>query len=200
NMRQIAGNIFGGAYYGIKSRIPDAIFVSAQGLPDTSGANMGMSGWQNASGRDVAFARALLEWMDTNFCVDKTRVFSIGFSYGAIMTDNLACQLASSFRAVAPVAGAMFGNTRSCVQQQVAALMTHGSMDDQVAISGGVAARDYLGGLAHCTTTTMPITPDPCVEYTGCDAGYPAVWCEHTGGHTVPSFHGGAAASLFLRF
>src|SRR6185503_1841522 len=42
NMRQIAGNIFGGAYYGIKSRIPDAIFVSAQGLPDTSGANMGM--------------------------------------------------------------------------------------------------------------------------------------------------------------
>ena len=62
--RQIVGNIFGGPYYGLKSKLTDAIFISAQGLADTSGANMGMTGWQNSNGRDVAFARALLAWLD----------------------------------------------------------------------------------------------------------------------------------------
>jgi poly(3-hydroxybutyrate) depolymerase len=197
--RQIVGNIFGGPYYGLKSKLTDAIFISAQGLPDTSGTNMGTAGWQNSNGRDVAFARALLAWLDANYCVDKSRIFSIGFSYGAIMTDNLACQLGGALRAVAPVAGGMFGGSRSCVNQRVAAIMTHGSADDQVAISSGMAARDYLMGLAHCTTMSQALGAN-CVEYTGCDTGYPVAWCQHTGGHTVPSWVATEAATFFMRF
>jgi polyhydroxybutyrate depolymerase len=197
--KQITGNIFGGPYYGLKSRITDAIYISPQGLTDTSGTNMGMTGWQNSGGRDIAFLRAMLAWADASFCVDKARVFSVGFSYGAIMTDNIACQLGGVFRAIAPTAGGLFGSTRSCLGQRVAAIMTHGSADDQVAISSGMAARDYFMGLAHCTTASQPLDPSPCVTYTGCDAGYPVAWCEHTGGHTVPSFMSAAVAAFFMQ-
>ena len=64
-----------------------------------------------------------------------------------------------------------------------------------------IRALDPLGiGVNHCTTTSQPIEPSPCVEYTGCDAGYPVIWCEHTGGHTVPSFDSAAIGTFFQRF
>jgi poly(3-hydroxybutyrate) depolymerase len=45
------------------------------------------------------------------------RIFSVGFSYGGITSDTIACQLGSTFRAIARIAGSMFGGTRSCVNQ-----------------------------------------------------------------------------------
>jgi poly(3-hydroxybutyrate) depolymerase len=191
----IGGGFGGGAYYGLKSRIPDAIYIAAEGLSDN-----GQTGWANTNGRDIAFLRAMLDWLDTNYCIDKGRIFSVGFSYGGIMSDTIACQLGSTFRAIAPIAGSMFGGTRSCVNQPVAAHITHGSADTTLNISGGIAARDYLIGTNHCTTASQPVDPSPCVEYTGCDAGYPVVWCQHTGGHTVPSFASAAIAAFFQRF
>jgi polyhydroxybutyrate depolymerase len=94
----------------------------------------------------------------------------------------------------------MFGSASSCVNQRVAAHMTHGTADTTLNISGGMAARDYLLRTNHCTTTSQPIDPSPCVAYQGCDAGYPVIWCEHTGGHTVPSFAPPAVATFFQQF
>jgi poly(3-hydroxybutyrate) depolymerase len=186
---------FGGAYYGLKALIPDAIYIAAEGLSDN-----GQTGWANTNGRDIAFLLAMLDWLDTNYCIDKGRIFSVGFSYGGIMSDNIACQLGSTFRAIAPIAGSMFGGAGTCVNEPVAAHMTHGSADTTLDISGGITARDYLIDTNHCTTTSQPIDPSPCVEYTGCDEGYPVVWCEHTGGHTVPDFASEAIAAFFERF
>jgi poly(3-hydroxybutyrate) depolymerase len=194
--RSVTGGGFGGgAYYGLKARIPDAIYIAAEGLGEN-----GQTGWANTGGRDVAFLRAMLDWLDANYCVDKGRIFSLGFSYGGIMSNTLSCQLGTTFRAIAPIAGSMFGSTNSCVNQRVAAHVTHGSADSTLNISGGIAARDYLIRTNHCTTTTQPIDPSPCVAYQGCDAGYPVVWCQHTGGHTVPSFASAAIATFFQQF
>lgn len=195
NARNVISGTFGGAYYGLKSRIPNAIYVAAEGLVDN-----GTTGWANTGGRDIAFVRAMLDYLDANYCVDKGRIFSVGFSYGGMMSDNIACQLGDTFRAVAPIAGALFGGTRGCVNERVAAHVTHGSADDTVDIASGITARDYFIATNHCTTVTQAVEPSPCVEYTGCDAGYPVVWCEHTGGHTVPSFDAAAIATFFQRF
>jgi poly(3-hydroxybutyrate) depolymerase len=108
--------------------------------------------------------------------------------------------MGSTFRAVAPVAGVLFSGTNSCVNQRVAAIMTHGSADTTLEISGGITARDYLIKTNHCTMTSAPVDPSPCVAYSGCDAGYPVVWCEHTGGHTVPSFASAAIGTFFQQF
>jgi len=82
----------------------------------------------------------------------------------------------------------------------IAAWMAHGDADTTLPISGGIAARDYAIAANHCTTTSQPIEPSPCVSYSGCDAGYPVVWCEHTGGHMVPSFASAAIATFFQQF
>ena len=193
--RSVIGGGFGGSYYGLKTRMPNAIYIAAEGLGDN-----GQTGWANTGGRDVAFLRAMLQWLDENYCVDKSRIFSVGFSYGGIMSNALACQLGGTFRAIAPFAGSMFGRANACVNQPVAAHITHGSADETLNISGGIAARDYLIAANHCTTTTVPIDPAPCVAYQGCDAGYPVIWCEHPGGHTVPSFATPAVATFFQQF
>jgi len=186
---------FGGAYYGLKSRITDAIYIAAEGLSEN-----GQTGWANTGGQDIAFLRAMLDWLDANYCVDKSRVFSVGFSYGGMMSDTIACQMGSTFRAIAPIAGALFSGTRSCLNQRLAAHITHGTADTTVEIASGITVRDWLISVNHCTTTSQPIEPSPCVEYTGCDAGYPVIWCEHTGGHTVPSFASAAIGTFFQRF
>ncbi len=63
-----------------------------------------------------------------------------------------------------------------------------------------MAARDYLLETNHCTMTSAAVEPSPCVEYSGCDDGYPVIWCEHPGGQTVPDFASAAIADFFQRF
>jgi polyhydroxybutyrate depolymerase len=196
NARNITGGGgFGGAYYGLKTQIADAIFIAAEGLSEN-----GQTGWANTGGQDITFLKGMLDWLDANYCIDKTRIFSTGFSYGGIMSDTIACQMGSTFRAIGPIAGSFFGGGRSCLEQPVAGILIHGSADTTLEISGGAAARDYLIETNHCTTTTQASDPSPCVTYDGCDAGYPVVWCEHTGGHNVPSFASAAIGKFFLQF
>ena len=180
----------------IKSSIPDAIYIAPQGLTDSSGS----TGWPNTNGEDIAFTKAMVADVQAKFCVDNTRIFSTGFSYGGIMSDNIACQMPDVFRAVAPIAGMLFSGTSSCKKLPIAEIFTHGSADTVNDISGNVAVRDYLLGTNHCGTTAKAIDPSPCVAYDGCDAGKPVVWCEHTGGHMIPSFAASAISAFFKQF
>jgi polyhydroxybutyrate depolymerase len=188
------GGGFGGSYYGLTSLIPDAIYLAPEGLSEN-----GQTGWANTGGQDIEFLQGMLDWLDANYCIDKTRIFSTGFSYGGIMSDTIACQLGSTFRAIGPVAGSFFGGG-NCADQPVAGILIHGSADTTLPPSGGAAARDYLIETNHCTMTSQAAEPSPCVAYEGCDSGYPVVWCEHTGGHNVPSFASEAIGNFFLQF
>jgi hypothetical protein len=52
-----------------------------------------------------------------------------------------------------------------------------------------------------CTTQTKSVDPSPCVEYQGCQAGYPVVWCVRPGDpHAIPSFGAAAIARFFQQF
>jgi poly(3-hydroxybutyrate) depolymerase len=188
------GTVSGG-YHGVRSRIPEAIYVAAQGL-----GSGGSTGWPNTNGGDIAFTRAMLSWLQTNYCIDTTRIFSFGFSYGGIMSDTIACQMPDVFRAIAPIAGMLFSGTQSCKKLPIAALFIHGSADTINPISGNVTVRDYLLGTNNCGMTTRPAEPSPCVAYDGCDAGKPVIWCEHTGGHAIPSFSAPAISAFFQQF
>jgi len=74
--------------------------------------------------------------------------------------------------------------------------LIHDADDPENNISGGIKARDRLLKLNGCSTETKPVAPEPCVEYQGCKAGYPVVWCQTAGkGHsrqdalTVPAIY-----------
>ena len=54
---------------------------------------------------DVAFTRAIVANVTAGVCVNTQRIYTLGFSNGAMMSETLACQASDIFRAAASVAG-----------------------------------------------------------------------------------------------
>ena len=89
--QQVASN-----WYGLKSQSANsAIFVAGQGLETMTSVGNG-AGW----------VKALYAQLQGQLCFDQNRVFSVGMSYGGIMSDTLGCQMGDVFRAIAPMSGA----------------------------------------------------------------------------------------------
>ena len=197
----LTGNAAGVAsrnYYGMDTPAyanGRAIFIA----PEGSDTGNGELGWPDRNGVDMAFARALLDWAKANLCVDTSRIFSTGWSYGGMFSNKLGCQLPDVFRAIAPMSASL-GQTSSCVKRNIAAWMAHGDMDATVSLASGIAARDYFLTLNHCTMTSAPTTPSPCIEYSGCDTGYPVHWCQFAGGHSTASFAAAGIWPFFSQF
>jgi polyhydroxybutyrate depolymerase len=84
---------------------------------------------------DVRFISDLLDSLERNLCVDRSRVYSTGQSNGAQMSSLLACQLSNRITAVAPVAGAEFYD--SCHGRPVPVMAFHGTADPFVKYDGG---------------------------------------------------------------
>jgi poly(3-hydroxybutyrate) depolymerase len=193
------------AYFGVRAGFANAIYVVGQGLPSTAGGTD--YGWANTNGQDVNFTKAMIDWAESNYCVDKTRVFSTGFSYGGIMSLTLGCQMPDVFRALGVISGTMFGGASSCLKNPIAAWFSHGEADTTLPISGGESARDALVKRNGCdTTNTQTVAMSDgittCTIYNVCTSGnYPVVWCPVPGlGHNEPSWGGSEIAKFFLQF
>ncbi|MEO8185481.1 MAG: prolyl oligopeptidase family serine peptidase, partial [Deltaproteobacteria bacterium] len=86
-------------YYGLQALANgSAIFVSSEGID---------AGWANTNGRDIAFLDAMLERFEGQLCIDQSRIFSTGWSYGGMMSLAIGCARADVFRAIAPMSGAL---------------------------------------------------------------------------------------------
>ncbi len=184
--------------YRISTGLPDAIYVTPQGLTDSSGN----AGWANTNGVDIAFTKAMLSSVQSTYCVDNTRIFSVGFSYGGMMSFAVGCEMSDTFRAIAPMSGALYSDF-NCkgTGHPIAMWGSHGLNDTTVPIADGRAARDKILQQNHCGTTTVPNATDAsCVDYQGCDAGYPVTWCEFNGTHMPPSFGTSAITAFFKSF
>ena len=170
------GTIIGGPYYGLQSRSAgSAIFVAPEGL------NMG---WANTGGEDIAFVKAMVALFESSLCVDQARIFSLGFSYGGMMSDEIGTEMGDVFRAIAPMSDACYsGGCKATNNHPIAVWMAHGDSDTVVPIADGMAARDKFLAKNGCGSQTTPVTPSPCVQYQGCMPGYPVTWCEFSGGH-----------------
>jgi poly(3-hydroxybutyrate) depolymerase len=191
-----AARVQSAGYYGLESRSAGTtIFAAGQGIDSSGGTDYG---WPDSNGRDVAFARALLDWIRTRYCIDNERIFSTGWSYGGMFSNRLGCVMGDVFLAIAPMSGS--GPPRSTCVGQVAAWIAHGDQDATVSLSSGQGSRDHWATANHCTMTTMPTDPSPCVAYQGCNSGLPVHWCVFPGGHTQPSFGSAAIWSFFSQF
>ena len=188
--------------YGISKGLPDAIYVTPQGLVSPSpGSDAGSPGWPNTGGQDIAFTKAMLADVQGKYCVDNARIFSVGFSYGGMMSFAIGCEMGDVFRAIAPMSGALYSDF-NCkgTGHAIAMWGSHGLSDNVVPIADGRSARDKILQQNHCGTTTAPIDPSPCVSYQGCDSGYPVTWCEFDGTHQPPSFGTSAITAFFKSF
>lgn len=88
-------------YYGQQNLDTEGnyIFVSPRG--DTDGMP-----WSMNSSKDHVFFGQLLTLLENNYCIDTSRVFATGFSFGAMFTNSLAQDFQDRIRAVAVYATA----------------------------------------------------------------------------------------------
>jgi poly(3-hydroxybutyrate) depolymerase len=166
-------------YYGLWDLAENStIFVAPEGLN---------AGWANSGGADVTLTDAILEQVQNDLCIDKTRIFATGFSYGAGMSYALACARANVFRGVALYAGAQLSGC-SGGTTPIAYFHAHGVNDSVLSISGGRQLRDKFVMVNGCTAMN-PTDPagnsgtHTCTSYQGCSEGHPVRWCAHGGDH-----------------
>jgi polyhydroxybutyrate depolymerase len=155
---------------------------------------------------DVGFIKKIIDNLSHQLNIDKNKIFATGMSNGGMMSHRLACELAGTIKAIAPVAGT--DNTKTCNSQApVSVLEIHAKNDDHVLFNGG--SGPGLRDKSKVTEfTAVPETvsrwvkrdscnPKPrrvltvpgayCDLYTGCRSGAQVKLCvTDTGGHSWP--------------
>jgi poly(3-hydroxybutyrate) depolymerase len=137
----------------------------------------GRTAWEVA---DLAFFDAMVSEVSAAYCVDPSRIFAAGHSYGAYMTNVVGCQRGDVVRAIAAVSGGALGGT---CRRPLPVWLAHGDADQVVPQSEGIAARDQWRATNGCSSNSVPTTPAPCVSYVGCAADAPVTWCSFSGNH-----------------
>jgi poly(3-hydroxybutyrate) depolymerase len=154
-------------------------------------ASDGAGTWSSA---DVGFTDTILAQVEAALCIDETRVFATGFSFGGGMAIAIACTRADVFRAVAFFSGADLTNscpttlTKPIAYYASQASQDRGSLPLTSPIIGEVVQAKFAalnGCTAEPASTTYPASGQPhtCTHYQGCSAGHPTEYCVFNGPH-----------------
>jgi polyhydroxybutyrate depolymerase len=191
------------AYFGLHREATNAkqpaIFVAPNGV--------GNLPWDYT--RDVVLFDDLLALVTTNLCIDESRVFTTGFSFGAMMSYALSVGRASKLRGAVTMAAANYNFTQPTNTHTPIAYMGVTGLSDctcpwvsdgscNSGASNGTSASKQGGkycDLQHaedngCTTTadikttTVRSKSYVCYDFEGCKAGYPVKVCTFDGAHT----------------
>jgi len=174
-------------YYGLADLSGETtIFVVPQGLNDTGGA-----GWANPNNRDVIFTDDMLAAVSADMCIDTSRVFTTGFSYGASMSYRLACARPTKFRgALVYEVGSLSGNSTAECTTPIAWFQSEGIDDQVLSYNGsGLPILNVMNRVNGCTAMTPPTPPTnghTCITYQGCSAGHPVRFCNFGAGENNP--------------
>lgn len=154
-------------------------------------------GWEISSiagNRDLAFTRAMLDRLERELCIDRSRVFATGFSNGAYLSSLLGCAMADRIAAIAPVSGGVL--PMPCKPSRgVPVLMQHGRLDDLIPPESARAARDQWIAADECKGTT-PLDA-ACVQAASCRNQAVVRYCEGNYAHTWPA---GATQKIWTFF
>jgi polyhydroxybutyrate depolymerase len=150
---------------------------------------------------DVAFVRDLLDTLETQLCIDPSRVYVAGISNGAAMSVTLACFLSDRIAAIAPIAGTFFFPGCPSVRP-VSVIAFHGTDDSLVPFEGGPVSdsglrvapieESILKWAEHDGCTDVPREEQATehvrlVSYDACDQGAAVeLYVVEGGGHTWP--------------
>ena len=89
-------------------------------------------------GRDVAFARQIVDELDAHFNVDRKRIYAAGMSNGGGFAVNFACQAPDFVAGVVSVSGAFYNPViENCAPGPVPTFIIHGAHDELTHFNGG---------------------------------------------------------------
>jgi polyhydroxybutyrate depolymerase len=134
-------------------------------------------------GVEFAYFDAVVSAVESTLCTDPARRFATGYSSGAFMAHYLACWRGAKLRAVATIAGGYGPVPPTDCTGNVAALLIQDADDQTVAPWKTLSARDDHIARNGCDPdgAMSSFDPAPCQQYSGCNPGYPVVWCETSG-------------------
>jgi len=160
----------------------NTIFVA----PDAAN---GAGSWSKS---DVELTDAILAKLEGDLCIDKSRIFATGFSFGGAMSIALACTRADVFRGVAFFSGAdLTGSCPATLTKPIAYYASQASQDSTgtpMPSSGKIKQAQFAavnGCMPEPSATTFPGAgkPHTCTDYKGCSAGHPTKYCVFDGPH-----------------
>jgi len=173
------------------------IFVSASGL----GGGWGL--------KDVPLFDDILDFVETNACVDKSRVFVLGFSFGGMYSYSLSMTRQKVIRAGIGMSPANYNIQIPTKAHDPIAWMQSTGMSDGtcpwVADEAQKRGAKFIA-IEHGTDNGCTV-PNPiptwksgamlCNDFAGCRPGFPTRVCTFNGGHGLPGGFTGAAAWMW---
>lgn len=166
------------------------IFVAPDGYSDSTP-------WRVNDNKDHIFFADMLKLFKEKLCVDTARIFSAGFSYGAMVTYSLSLAFQDDLRAVACYAPANWNiwlpNTGT--RKPIAYYQTTGTSDnlcswissDAQRRGGKYCVLEHIEGNGCPVPSNIPLASGSThvtTEFPGCQPGYPVVFGSFNGGHT----------------
>lgn len=180
------------AFYSLKTHAAKdnikSIFVAPQGNGDGT--------WNSAN--DQKFFTDILASLEGNLCVDTTRIFVAGFSFGAMFSYALSLAYPEKIRAVATYAPANFNFNPQPTNRRIpiAYYQATGTDDDRCPWINNASQKtggkfcllqhaedngcNTSGEIKLATNGTHVVT-----EFAGCKEGYPVKFSSFKGGHTA---------------
>ncbi|MCA9649748.1 MAG: hypothetical protein KC501_07560 [Myxococcales bacterium] len=151
--------------------------------------------WPDRIELELAFFDTVLQTAMDELCIDPGSVFSMGFSGGGSFSGVLGCRR-EYIRAIAVGGSVIYFEPDQCVSTPAAWI----TIGDQELTTGREEFRDFFRDLAGCSDTSMPGTPDGCIDYDGCNPDTPVIFCSHPAGHVWPSIGTDATKAFFEGF
>ena len=131
---------------------PVARMLGAQRLGWNAGACCGQPAEKRVD--DVAYIQAAVNQLAGQYGVERNRIFAIGHSNGAMMTQRLMCET-DHFAAAVSVSGTLENGATQCPAAQGKRLLAlHGADDQNVPIAGGKGSK----GLSHVAFASQAAT------------------------------------------
>ena len=190
---------------------PDPLWRDFDGWGNLGGWLLGPYAVPADGNQDLVFTEAVLDYMESNYCIDRERIFATGHSWGGDMAQVVSCFMGDRFRASVPVAANRpywfedGSNSVDCVGETAVWTMfgqndTHFNSQTQ-----GLECRDFwleargCDGVDAFTSLNLGDAEDECVEFDGCQVRtrfclYAAQW-----GHQIPGDYFASATMEWFR-
>lgn len=135
---------------------------------------------------DVGAVADILDYMESHFCIDSTRVFATGLSNGAEMAAQVGCLMPGVFAGIAPVAGIEY---QGCEGPPVAVITFHGTDDYNVPYeTAPLAVAEWVRHNGCPEIPDRERVADNVIResYFGCEGAPVVFYTLEGGGHTWP--------------
>jgi poly(3-hydroxybutyrate) depolymerase len=186
------------AFYSLKTQADkdniQCIYVAPQGNSDGT--------WNGDA--DHKFFSDMVNLFKTSFCIDTTRIFSAGFSFGAMFTYSLSLEFQKTLRAVACYAPANYNIwLPTNAHLPIGYFQTTGTTDGMCPWdNGGRGGKYCLQGHIQDNGCTVPSSytlatsnKHVTTEFSGCNNGYPVKFSSFQGGHQCMSSDQGSTTN-----